>query len=223
MFETEDCNVAHFKVSVIKDDEWIANCLRRGYEWDGWMRQDLPHIYKPGTDLLDIGGNIGYNALMYSDYGPVHTFDPIFHPVITKNVNQNQLKNPITVHPYGLSSYEHTAEIALPPRGENGLCNYGGTSLKGFENSMHRQEIQLKRLVDVYNGTPSVIKLDIEGHEFEAIKGAEDIIAKHRPAMYIEWFDKMKDSDIHNFLKPYGYNTIIERPEHNWLMLCSHN
>ena len=32
---------------------------------------------------------IGYNALMYSDYCTVHTFDPLFHPIISKNVNQN--------------------------------------------------------------------------------------------------------------------------------------
>jgi FkbM family methyltransferase len=221
MFETDDCNVAHFKVSVIKDDEWIGRCLKSGHEWDGWMRQDLPHIYKPGTDLLDIGGNIGYNALMYSDYGPVHTFDPLFHPIISKNVNQNQLRNPITVHPYGLSSKECRAEIAVPWRGQDGLCNYGGTSLKGFENSIHRQEIDLKRLDDVYDGIPSVMKLDIEGHEFEALKGAERTIASHRPAMYIEWFEPMRDSEIHNFLKKYGYDIIIERPEHNWLLLST--
>ena len=220
MFETEDCIVAHFKVSVIKDDEWISKLLRDGCEWEHWMRQDLPHIYKPGTDLIDIGGNIGYVALMYSDYGPVHTFEPLFHQITNKNVQQNITRNPIQVHPYGLSSYEHTAEISVPARNDEGTCNYGMAALKGYENSLYKQEIQLKRLVDVYDGTPSLIKIDVEGHELEVIKGAEAIIAKHKPALYIEWFEPLENTDIYRLLQKYGYNKIIERPQWNWLVLA---
>ena len=48
------------------------------------MRETVKNLYKPGTDLLDIGGNIGYNALMFSDYGPVHSYEPVFHSIIEK-------------------------------------------------------------------------------------------------------------------------------------------
>ena len=98
-FPTEEVKVGKFTVSVIDNDQYIAGCLRRGQEWDGWMRHDLPFLYEPGTDILDIGGNIGWNALMFSDYGPVHTFEPLFHEVITKNISQNLLQNSVTIHP----------------------------------------------------------------------------------------------------------------------------
>jgi FkbM family methyltransferase len=221
MFETDDVQVGKFKVTVIEDDQFIGRCLRAGQEWDGWMRQDLPHIYKPGTDILDIGGNIGWNALMFSDYGPVHTFDPIFHSVIQKNVDQNNLSSPVTVHPYGLSSDAKTAKIFMPRR-DDGMVNYGGTSLDPdprWYDTEGGHDVRLEKLDDVYSGVPSVIKLDVERHELEVIKGAWKTISTHRPAMYIEILDP-KNDDIVNLLAPLGY-IYVPRPEHNYLFIAS--
>jgi FkbM family methyltransferase len=221
--ETAEALVGNFKVSVIRDDQYIGACLRRGSEWDGWMRQDLPHIYKSGTDILDIGGNIGWNALMFSDYGSVHTFEPLFHKVITKNVFQNTLKNPVTVHPYALSSTEGSLPIWLPKRDQSGLRNYGGSGV--VKNASYEDEpvahVPLRRLDDVYKGNASVIKLDVEGHEFKVLQGAFETIKRSLPALYIEIFHDYEI--ITNLLKPLGYDTIIPRPEHNYLFLPNRN
>ena len=223
MFDTDDVQVGKYKVSVIKDDQYIAAHLRRGSEWDGWMRQDLPRMYKPGTDILDIGGNIGWNALMFSDYGPVHTFDPVFHSVIQKNVDQNALANPVVVHPYGLSSDAKSDAKIFMPRKDNGMVNYGGTSLdadpRWYDAEQGGHEVRLERLDDVYSGVPSVIKLDVERHELEVIKGAWKTITTHKPAMYIEILDP-KNDDIVKLLTPLGY-CMYDRPEHNYLFIAS--
>ena len=222
-FETDEVSVGRFNMSVIKDDQYIGDCLRRGIEWDGWMRQDLPHIYKYGTDILDIGGNIGWNALMFSDYGSVHTFEPLFHKVITKNVFQNTLKNPVKVYPYALSSDEGLLPIWLPRRDPSGLRNYGGSGL--VKNTSYEEEpvaqVPIMRLDDVYKGNTSVIKLDVEGSEFKVLQGALETIKRSLPAMYIEIFGE-KDT-ITNLLRPLGYDTIIPRPEHNYLFIANHN
>jgi len=217
-FETDDISIENFKVSVIKDDQYIGTCLKRGLEWDGWMHQDLPHIYRPGTDILDIGGNIGWNALMYSNYGPVHTFEPLFHEIISKNVSQNTLKNPVTVHPYGLSSAEGSVPIWIPKRDQTGLCNYGGSGMTVSADEPVAQ-VPISRLDDVYKGNVSVIKLDVEGHELEVLKGALETIKRNLPAMYIEIFGE-QDAFI-NLLKPLGYDIIWSRPEDNYLFLPS--
>lgn len=218
---TVDAVVGPFTVSVIEDDQYIGRALRHGNVWDGWMLQDLPSIYRPGTDLVDIGGNIGWNALMYSEFGPVHTFEPLFHPLITRNVERNVTKHPIVVHPYGLSDAHGSAEIYLPKR-DGPWCNYGGTSLmQSHQHSDIKHNIQLERLDDVYGGQPSVLKIDVEGHEFEVIKGAEQTIRRWRPAMYVEIFG-FDASPIPSFLKDLGY-TWSPRPEHNYLFTWSHS
>jgi FkbM family methyltransferase len=219
MFDTKDVKVGRYTISVIKDDHYITTTLETGNEWDCWMRQDLSIIYEPGTDILDIGGNIGTNSLMFSDFGPVHVFEPIFHEIVTKNVNQNQVWNAVKVHPYGLSSTETETDIYIPKK-DGDKTNYGGCSLhpNDVQHSSDAVRIQLKKLDDVYKGKPSVIKIDVEGHELEVLKGALNTIRTHRPAIFIESFD-IKTSQIPELFTQLGYRKIIARPDSNWLIL----
>ena len=216
---TYTVHVNRFKVDVIADDHYIKQCLSNGYEWDSWMRQDIPHIYKPGTDILDIGGNIGWNALMFSDYGPVHTFEPLFHPVVSKNVSQNETQNPIKVYPIGLSNVSSEVMIYKPKPSNEGLTNYGGCSMHHADDKLlPGYPVKIERLDDVYFGTPSFIKLDVEHHEYQAILGALETIKRGRPSMYIEIFD-FENSPIVPLMKELGYSKIIPRPEHNYLFV----
>ena len=215
-FETDTVQVGKFKVDVIRNDMYIGPCLRAGHEWDGWMRHDLPHVTRPGQDILDIGGNIGYNALMYSDYCTVHTFDPLFHPIISKNVNQNTLTHPVHVHPYGLSDAARNIDVWIHI-GEDGKRNFGGTCIGGSPIHEKYKEARVERLDDVYTGTPCLVKIDVEGHELEVLKGAEMTIRKHKPNMYIEIFEL--DGPVPKLLREWGYTTMIPRPEHNYLFI----
>ena len=79
-------------------------------------------------------------------------------------------------------------------------------------------EITLKKLDDVYTGVPSVIKLDVELHELEVIRGAWSTISSHRPAMYIEILDP-KNDEIVRLLEPLGYK-MFQRPENNYLFIA---
>ena len=216
--ETRDVQIGKYTVSVIKDDQYIGPCIERGYEWDGWMRMDLPHLVRPRQDILDIGGNIGFNALMYSDYASVHTFEPFYHEIIQKNIDQNTTKHPITLHTYGLSNTDHESDFYIPQR-EGDLCNYGGSGLVFSSNSVKTKEkISLKTLDSVYTGTPCLLKIDVEGHEFEVLQGAEQTIRNHLPHVYIEIFD-FANGPVPEFMKSLGYTTVYPRPEHNYLFI----
>jgi len=215
---THTVRVNKYLVDVISDDLYIKNTLSQNHEWDGWMRRDIPHMYKAGTDIVDIGGNIGFNALMFSDYGPVHTFEPLFHTVVTKNVNQNTLNNTVKVYPFGLSNVVSTVPMFVPKQEHFGFTNYGGCSMTLSESHKEQGSVMVPtfRLDDVYSGTPSILKIDVEGHEFEVLLGAENTIRTHKPSMYIEIF-KYNESPIVPWLKNLGYNTVVPRPESNYL------
>ena len=209
--------VGKWIISSIIGDEYIGPWLSRGVEWENWMRQDVQFAYKPGTDILDIGGNIGCNALMFSDYGHVHTFEPLFHSIIQKNINQNKIENSITVYTFGLSSVESTQNIFMPKM-RNGMHNYGCCSLHpdAVNHSHTNFAIQLKRLDDVYMGTPSVMKIDVEGHEMDVLRGAENTIRKYKPALIVEIHD-LDTSPIPDHLKNLGYTKMIQRPHANYI------
>ena len=214
--ELVDVHVGKWKISYIKDDQWIGPWIARGVEWENWMRNDVQFGYRPGTDILDIGGNIGCNALMFSDYGPVHTFEPLFHDVLQKNVTQNITCHPVTVHPFGLSD-ETTRKQIYFPEVQNGLKNYGACSLKptAGNHTLESSEVEICRLDDVYSGTPSVMKIDVEGNELEMLKGAEQTIRKHMPLIIIEIHDPTS-SPVPAYLYSLGYSRMIERPHANY-------
>lgn len=221
---TDKIIVGSFNVDVIRNDQYISRHLRLGCEWDGWMRSDLPHLVKPGRVIIDIGGNIGYNSLMFSDYAPVYTYEPIFHSIIQKNVDQNVLNNPVKVHPYGLSSTARRAKMFLPNMEKTGVVNYGGASLDAsggyFDEASGGYEVALHKLDDVYCGPPPcIIKMDVERHEMDVIKGAWNVITRCRPAMYIEILDT-GDDEITPLLNSIGYKAY-ERPEHNYLFIST--
>jgi FkbM family methyltransferase len=210
---TQTVRVKNYLVDVISDDLYIKNTLLQGYEWDGWMRSDLPFLYKPGTDIIDIGGNIGYNTLMFSDYGPVHTFEPLFYSIINKNVEQNILKNPVKVYPVGLSDVTDTVPMYQCKPQDFGRTNYGACSMYAKENFLDKSiaDVPVVRLDDVYNGKPSIIKIDVEGNEYKVLLGAERTIREHKPSLYVEIVDFDK-SPVVPFLLDMGYRAY-PRPE----------
>jgi FkbM family methyltransferase len=206
-----------YNVFVIKDDEYIGPCIARGYEWDGWMRLDIQKCYKEGTDIIDIGANIGYNSLMFSDYGPVHSFEPVYHEIVNLNINSNNLKNNVYVYPCALSNVAAHTTIYVPHKGcqNASKINYGGTSLIKHKENIPI-DIRCAKLDDVYKGNPSVIKIDVEGHELQVLKGATEIIKKYRPSLLIEIVD-YDTSEIPEYLKSLGYGEPEKRPE--WIYL----
>ena len=208
-----------YNAFFIADDEYIGRAIANGYEWDGWMRGDIQKFYKDGTDILDIGANIGYNSLMFSDYGPVHAFEPLFHKVVRLNVENNNLNCPIHIFPYALSDREQTVDMYYPKAVEaSGLRNYGGSSMykQEWSDESSKTEVECHRLDDVYHGVPSVIKIDVEGHEMEVLKGAESTIKKYMPTILIELFD-FESNEAAKYLKSLGYDDPEIRPEHVYL------
>lgn len=209
--------VGKWNIKSICDDEYIGPWLENGVEWENWMRHDAQFVCKPGTDIIDIGGNIGCNALMFSDYGPVHTFEPLLFEILEENVKNNSTQHPITVHAYGLSSHDAQGSLYLP-KCRNGLYNYGACSLKpDFERDHSNVSviITLKKLDDVYTGVPSLLKIDVEGNELEVLEGATRIISTYKPVMIVEIHD-FSLSKIPDFLRKFGY-TFLPRPHNNYL------
>jgi len=213
MLTTHTCG--KWKISAFADDQFIGPCVSRGYEWDGWMRQDIVQGHKSGTDLIDVGGNIGCNALMFSDYGSVHTFEPVFHEIIQQNADQNTTSFPIRVYPYALSSDNGTANIFYPKK-DGSLTNYGGCSLKPHDGHIDEPHaVPMKKLDDVYTGTPSFMKVDVEGNELEVLMGAEHTLRTHMPYLVVEIFN-VHESPIPPYLQSLGYTHMIPRPESNF-------
>ena len=214
------CKTDKYSVYVIDDDEFVGAQIRTtGKLWEEWISGEVKKYYKEGTDILDIGANIGTHTLLFSEIGPVHSFEPLYHAVVTQNVKSNSLKNPVKVYPYALSDEAQMRNMYLPRRMPHGLKNYGGSSMHLNETATHSNTpvpVECKTLDDVYNGVPSVIKMDVENHEPYVLRGAINTIKTHKPAIIIE-ISNYETSEVPKILQSFGYTNYTTPDNSNYI------
>ncbi|NNE53182.1 MAG: FkbM family methyltransferase [Sulfitobacter sp.] len=145
----------------------------------------FPQLPRDGV-CLDIGANIGNHAVSFADsFAQVHAFEPNHKALELLQINA-RLKPNITVHPVGLSDRDQTL-TGTQPEG-----NLGGTGAGAGNGKVTGEtvELPLRRLDDMdlgLDGSPiTFVKIDVEGHEAEVIRGASETLSRHRPVIGME-------------------------------------
>lgn len=142
---------------------------------------------RPGTTALDVGANIGIHTLVLSacagDKGAVIAFEPsaAIYKRLLGTILLNGLKN-VTALPCGAG--EKASRRKFEPRSANFNIGQGKIDDNGSaEITITTIDDQLeKQTMPV-----SLIKIDTEGYELNVLKGAQETLRKHRPAIVAEF------------------------------------
>jgi len=133
-----------------------------------------PYIRYGGT-VVDAGAYIGDHTVFYADYvgpqGRVIAFEPNIEAFQCLHHNVQGLQ--VTCHHAGLSSAASNAKVVKSAN--------GGASFLTEGNGVPVIALDMLNLQELH-----FFKLDIEGWEMEALKGARATIARCRPVMLIE-------------------------------------
>jgi len=183
LYQTEDGIRLWLSESSIIDKAIID----RGV-WEETSTNLIRNLIKPGDVVLDVGANMGYYtsliAKLVGPNGHVHAFEPTEHfgQALKRNVEENGFKN-ISIHDYGLSDRETELEIYV----NNSTASLhmdpsvGGT----FSEAVHlfpldgiAPKLGLGRL--------DFIKIDVDGHEPQFLRGAEETLMRFRPRILLE-------------------------------------
>lgn len=168
----------------------------------------IPH----GGTFVDIGANIGYHSLfvaaLLKNSGRVYSFEPIprLCDQLTESIRLNAFSN-IQVFNFGLAEKDGEAVINLADE------NTGGSSLltiSHVDKVQATEKIILKKL-DLFldkNVKIDAIKIDVEGYEFEALKGAEEILRENRPIIFMEFSPMFYIQESNE--KPYALISFLE-------------
>ena len=179
----------------------------------------LERFIEPGTDSIDVGVYRGVYSYEMSKYSKnVHSFEP--NPIIFEYINKNLKKiiNNIFLYNYALSNKNQVIDLKVPIRNDK----YNRENFEEFyelgratihqENTFKRYEkFQItSKKIDEFNfkNNISFIKIDVEGHELEVIKGGEEIISKNKPILLVEIEERhsqSKVSDTINYINKLGY------------------
>jgi FkbM family methyltransferase len=170
-----------------------------------------------GNNICDIGSNIGFTLLNFAkvvgEKGFVYGFEPdaISYKKCQRNININDFQN-ISLNNYGLGDKHHNVTLETienKNRGMNKIINQSR-----FGNNFQRIKI---KTMDHFIKSHIIskihlIKIDVEGFEFNVLKGATKTIKEMMPIIFIEIDDRLlrfqgtRPKEIIRFLKGFGYS-----------------
>jgi FkbM family methyltransferase len=159
--------------------------------WAGAYERELVQLMKrtlkSGMTVLDVGANIGYFSALASglvgDSGQVHAFEPM--PQNLSRLQQN-LSSFRWAHPYPYAVGNATGKAVI----YFNESEAGWASLLISNDLERRAEIDVIRLDDWvrHHGVNRIdfMKMDIEGGEFHALQGAQEMLSRFRPVIVAE-------------------------------------
>ena len=146
---------------------------------------------KEGDIVIDIGAHIGLYTIISSKRvganGKVVAIeaDPENFEMLTSNIKLNQLTNVIPLN-YAVYSKETKLKLYLPSGGESGFTKYN-TIMPNWINTQEKfVEVNantldyLLQLNEIRQEEVNWIKIDVEGAEFEVLKGATNVLSKSK-------------------------------------------
>ncbi len=182
-----------------------------------YLRSEISGLSQ--TSALDIGANIGNHSVYFSDFfEEVFAFEP--NPrtfaLLMFNCEHACSKRNINCFNFGLS--DQNSKLIF----KSSKSNVGGSRIVDDRETIQDNNtflIEVKRADDfteLYERKISLIKVDIEGHELAALKGAERLIQKNNPVILFEQHPSdFSDgrSDVIDYLRELNYKflTIEDR------------
>ena len=192
-------------------------------QWEPHIARIAALYVRPGSTVLDIGANIGYHALHFSKlvggHGRVIAFEPAenVRPGLTRNLQLNRAKN-ITCDFRAVSNRtEDEVQFYQSPHANKGL---GSLQMNPDITAENKQTVACVALDALALQDVSFIKMDIQGHEYQAFEGMSQLLASQKPAVIFE-FEKHYHSDgdaaaarYGRFFSELGYSLYLIQGEH---------
>lgn len=233
----------HFSEGNLKDlDLYTTESFSKIFEGgntDKEMMSSIEENSPTGKVIFDIGAFIGSSSLVFSNLvgpkGKVVAFEPNpynltrFKKIIEKN---SRYGKKVSVYPYALSDKNRSIPMILSEDIDNG---HSSTSrLKGSHSTINDADLPdgfkeffveaktLDTFVSENNIYPDILKVDIEGAEYECLLGSVATIRKVHPTFYIELHSQYCAVRCTELLIQEGYSiNVINVEDDNRIMVLA--
>lgn len=190
----------------LRGKKWIAGSMSHGF-WlgiyvDDLQRELVQHV-EPCRVAYDVGANVGFISLLLSDLvgesGQVIAIEP--HPVNVDYIHRHMQLNRV----------QNVTVLAKAVSHEAGTVSFqsGKTRLGGRVASDGDMQVEAIILDECELPPPDYIKMNIEGLEYDALRGAERLLREYHPMIFLE----THGDDIHEqciaFLTQLGYRCEV--------------
>ncbi len=165
------------KIYVDTRDQSIAPHLMMEGFWEMWVTQAIANYVRPGMRCIDVGASFGYYTLLLADLttqkGEVIAYEP-------NTTAYRLLCASLAVNGFGWAKAFPVA--ASSEAGRRALFvdehRLGASSLKIFEGHTGTQGVVQAAAIDELDDPVDFVKIDVQGHELEVLKGMQRTIAR---------------------------------------------
>ncbi|MDC0423538.1 FkbM family methyltransferase [Methylophilaceae bacterium] len=153
------------------------------------------------NQIIDIGANCGYFSFYMANNisdAKIHAFEPI--PEVyrrfaeTIKASRKKIRDNIKLLNVGLSDKKSTVTMALPIK--NNFIGTGGArfvdiNYNASDNEFIKQ-VEFQKGDDLFTSTNQTwgLKIDVEGHEINTLKGMKKFLSANKVFIQIEIFDE---------------------------------
>lgn len=204
--------------------EFRHTCLRLYQEM--YTDQHWKFELDKGDIVIDAGAEIGSFAIKAANIvgakGKVIAIEPDINnlAVLKKNIEANRLRNVVVV-PKGLWSKRCVKKFYLDywPGLHSLFENRPGSPLRRKLQGRSSAEIEVDTLDNILRDLKikhvDLMKMDIEGAEIEALKGAESILNMENLKLVIEAFHEVNGQPTYKVIIPFlqkrGFSTVLNK------------
>jgi len=209
---------AYLKLAACRDgvmlfnplDSFVGRSVDLYGEFSRGEAAVFDQIVAPGDTVLDVGANIGAHTLwMARRVGPagsVIAFEP--QRAVFQTLCANMALNGMTnVDPYWAAVGAQPGYVTVPRLDPTAAANFGATSLIWGHPG---DKVRMMSIDELELSACRMIKVDVEGMELDALRGAEATISRLRPILYVE--NDGREAGLIEFILDLGYRAWWHLP-----------
>ena len=173
-----------------------------------------------GGVILDVGANTGFYTLLAISLLKtvrVVAYEPLdsVRNILCRNLRLNRARSRVTVLSFAASNANGRVTLFIPDA-SHGLVETSASLSSAFKNEPGaRQSVTTKTLDSMHLTGPrvAVIKIDAEGHDIEVLRGAEQLMLRDRPIVFVEVLFGADEQGLTEILNRCGYSDILLFPD----------
>ena len=212
--DTQLFQTRHGPMLALAGDRYITGSLEAYGEFSPAEWTVLAQLVKPGMTVVEVGANIGTHSTALARRchpGPLYLFEPqqrVFQ-ILCANLALNGVQNALA-YPEACSDAEGV--LLIPPLDYSAEFNFGGVSVEPVTEGRPGLKVRARTLDSLELAACHLIKIDVEGHEAQVIRGAADTIRRHRPMLYVENDRPALQHELISLIAGLGYRQYWHLP-----------
>lgn len=204
--------------NILKSNKYIYFFYRR-YLFPYLIKQEKEILFLRDFEFntsVDIGANVGtYTVELQKNSKKVISFEPL-----KENISylKNLIKDNVKIFNYALSNKNKFAYIYIPKINFNFDYALATLNYKNIINFKNQKKIKIKLIkfdqlfFNIFSSREiDFIKIDVEGHELEVLKGMNNFLKKNKPIFLIEIEKRhnLSYNEVYKFLTERNYKSFV--------------